>query len=572
MSSQRPVLASCALCADSRLSEIFTHAGTPIVRCEACGLIMRNPQPSDDELGAIYTDNYFIDRTPGGDFAPETERLKRDTGALYLDEIEARLGVDAQSRRGLKLLEVGPGLGHLLAEAIARGYEVMGIEYSESSVRVANERLGGSYVVQGSLGRVTIPPGGFDIVVMADVIEHTRQPSVDLGYAWDALRPGGLLFLALPSLDSWSARLFGRRWMEYKLEHLYYFGERTISAFLAKAGFEQVAISGCRKVLSFQYICGHFDRFPIPGISPLVNLARALTPRALRQKNMTIVASGMNVMAVRSLKPRPAQRDEVLSVVLPAFNERHTVAQVLERVIAKRIPGMTLELVVVESNSTDGTRDEVRRFEGHPSVKLVLEDRPRGKGHAVRTGLAHATGDYVVIQDADLEYDIDDYDKLLAPLRAGQASFVLGSRHSASGRSWQMREFTDQVMVGQVMNVGHVFFTTLFNIVYGTRLRDPFTMFKVFRRDAIHDLAFEANRFDFDWELVGKLVRAGHRPIEIPVHYKSRSFSQGKKVSFFRDPLTWIWACFKFRFQPLRRPAAAMKAAAAVPSRGTSEA
>ncbi len=98
------------------------------------------------------------------------------------------------------------------------------------------------------------------------------------------------------------------------------------------------------------------------------------------------------------------------------------------------------------------------------------------------------------------------------------------------------------------MNLGHVFFTALFNVVYGTRLRDPFTMFKVFRRDCLYGLTFESNRFDFDWELVGKLVRAGYRPLEIPVNYRSRSFSEGKKVSFFRDPLTWIRACFKYRF------------------------
>jgi len=89
--------------------------------------------------------------------------------------------------------------------------------------------------------------------------------------------------------------------------------------------------------------------------------------------------------------------------------------------------------------------------------------------------------------------------------------------------------------------------------VYGTRLHDPFTMFKVFRRDCVHGLTFESNRFDFDWELVGKLVRAGYTPLEIPVNYQSRSFAQGKKVSLLRDPLTWFRACFKYRFVPLGR-------------------
>jgi hypothetical protein len=119
------------------------------------------------------------------------------------------------------------------------------------------------------------------------------------------------------------------------------------------------------------------------------------------------------------------------------------------------------------------------------------------------------------------------------------------------GKTWKMRHFTDQVLVARAMNFGHLFFTTLFNVVYGQRLRDPFTMYKVFRRDCLHRLTFESNRFDFDWELVGKLVRAGYVPIEIPVNYESRSFSKGKKVSLWRDPWTFLRACFKYRFVSL---------------------
>ena len=180
-------------------------------------------------------------------------------------------------------------------------------------------------------------------------------------------------------------------------------------------------------------------------------------------------------------------------------------------------------------------------------MKIENQETPRGRGHAVRAGLRHATGDYILIQDADLDYDLNDYEPLLQPLMTGAAAFVLGSRHDSDGRNWKIRHFTDQAGVSQVMNIGHVFFTALFNVVYGTRLRDPFTMFKVFRRDCLYGRTFESNRFDFDGS-DGKLVRAGYRPLEIPVNYQSRSFSEGKKVSFFRDPLTWIRACFKYRF------------------------
>jgi hypothetical protein len=252
----------------------------------------------------------------------------------------------------------------------------------------------------------------------------------------------------------------------------------------------------------------------------------------------------------RSRLAPPPQRTHRLSVIMPAYNEAATFTTTMDQVLAKQIPGMRIEIIVVESNSTDGTREKVLPYAEHPRVRLILEDRPRGKGHAVRTGLAAADGDFVLIQDADMEYDIDDYEVLLAPLRAGEVGFVLGMRTSPSG-SRGLRDFGQFGLRSRVMNLGHIVFLTLFNTVYGQRLRDPFTMYKVFRRDCMHGLVFECNRFDFDWELTGKLIRAGYTPREIPVTYRSRSFSEGKKVSFFKDPMTWVKACFKYRFAEL---------------------
>jgi glycosyltransferase involved in cell wall biosynthesis len=178
-------------------------------------------------------------------------------------------------------------------------------------------------------------------------------------------------------------------------------------------------------------------------------------------------------------------------------------------------------------------------------VKIILQDKPRGKGNAVREGLDHAQGDIVLIQDADLEYDLNDYEALLEPIATFKKPFVLGSRH---GGKWKMRHFNDQQRLAAYFNFGHVLFTTLTNLLYGQHMKDPFTMFKVFRRDCLYNLYFECNRFDFDFELVIKLIRKGYVPVEIPVNYDSRSFKEGKKVDMFRDPLTWIKASFKYRF------------------------
>lgn len=259
----------------------------------------------------------------------------------------------------------------------------------------------------------------------------------------------------------------------------------------------------------------------------------------------------MSLFAVRSKKRRndavPSARPvHMLSVVLPVYNEEETIEEVLGNVLGVGLPpGVKLQLIVVESNSKDNTRKIVESYDSDPRVSIVLQDVPLGKGNAVRAGLRHVTGDVVLIQDGDLEYSVDDYRVLLERIIAGDADFVLGCRHE---RGRPMREFEGAKHKSAVLNVAHWTFAALFNVVYRTDLRDPFTMYKVFRTECIEGMEFVADRFDFDWELVAKLVRRGYRPIEIPITYNSRGFDQGKKVRPIRDPLTWIVALVRFRF------------------------
>ncbi len=247
-----------------------------------------------------------------------------------------------------------------------------------------------------------------------------------------------------------------------------------------------------------------------------------------------------------ALPPTPL----TLSVIVPIYNEAATLSTALDAIVAKSVANWDIELIFIESNSTDGSRAIVETYRSHPRVTLLLEDKPRGKGHAVRAALARATGNFVLIQDADLEYDLNDYEKLLVPLASGERTFVLGSRHGP-GAGFAMRKFDDQPLHAFLLNSAHWTFTLLIDISLGIWLKDPFTMYKVFRRDALNGLTLKCNRFDFDWEILIKLIRAGHRPIEIPISYQSRSFKEGKKIRMFRDPLTWIVAWAKARFGPL---------------------
>lgn len=237
---------------------------------------------------------------------------------------------------------------------------------------------------------------------------------------------------------------------------------------------------------------------------------------------------------------------------MPVYNEASTVRTVIDDVLSQQLPDFELELVIVESNSTDGTRQIVREYDERPETTVVFQSEARGKGYAVREGFRHATGDVVLIQDADTEYSVSDYPALLDPIRDGRADFTLGCRHV---RGRPMRVMAESRFVCWMLNAAHWGFTFLFDVVYGVRLRDPFTMYKVFRRSCIENVEFVSDRFDFDWELVGKLIRLGHRPLEVPVSYCARSFSEGKKVRLLRDPPTWVAACIRFRFARLRCPA-----------------
>jgi 2-polyprenyl-3-methyl-5-hydroxy-6-metoxy-1,4-benzoquinol methylase len=504
-STEGPPVDTCPVCQSSRFTYQFTRERLPIVQCDACGLLMRDPQPSDARL------------TTAASSRTESP-LTTVTAAAYLDRIERYAGWSATDRCGRRLLDLRVGQGDLLLAAQQRGYEIAGLDTSPSAVARANDRLGEPAVRVANVGSAGFTDGQFDVCVLSDTIERVRNPARVLQDVWRVLRPGGYVFMATPNFDRWSAGLLREPSRAFTLERLFFFDGRTLESVLARNGFEHIRLSA-----------------------------------GLRTHDaIDVGASGIEALARRSDAPPIDWRRGRLSVVLPVFNEKHTFSEVIGQLLAKDLRDLDMEIIIVESQSTDGTRDDVRAVAGHPRVRVIWEDRPRGKGHAVRAGLAAATGDFVLIQDADLEYDLADYDMLLEPLRSFQCAFVLGARHGRDGHTWKVRHFTDRVLLGQWMNFGHLLFTTLFNVVYGQRLSDPFTMFKVFRRECLSGLALECNAFDFDWELAGKLVRCGYRPIEIPVNYTSRSFSEGKKVTLVRDPLTWLRACFKYRLSPLK--------------------
>jgi glycosyltransferase involved in cell wall biosynthesis len=229
---------------------------------------------------------------------------------------------------------------------------------------------------------------------------------------------------------------------------------------------------------------------------------------------------------------------ETLSIVIPVFNEVNTMKDVIERVREVHLPQIAhREIVIVDDSSTDGTRDLLAPYKDQNDFKIVFHDRNRGKGAALRTGIAETTGSIVIIQDADLEYDPQEYPKLMAPLLAGKADVVYGSRF-AGGESKRVLYFWH--------SVGNKFLTTLSNMFTNINLTDMETCYKVFRGEVIRSIRIEEDRFGFEPEVTSKVARMGCRIYEVGISYSGRTYAEGKKINW-KDGVRAVWCILKYR-------------------------
>lgn len=233
------------------------------------------------------------------------------------------------------------------------------------------------------------------------------------------------------------------------------------------------------------------------------------------------------------MNPPPSFRR--LSVVIPVYNEIRTLEALLERVMAVDV-GMEKEIVIVDDCSTDGSREFLQRLEEKrpPGMRFAYHPTNRGKGAALRTGFAQVSGDLVLIQDADLEYDPNDYPRLLEPLLEGRADVVYGSRFlRRSGGNWH--------------TFGNRLLTWLSNLLTGSRLTDMETCYKVFPTALLKTIPLRSDRFGFEPEITAKLAKRRARLVEVPISYNPRRFSEGKKINW-KDGIAALYHIVRFRF------------------------
>ena len=464
----------CPVCTCTNVGYEFRAGNRRLFRCGACDLLFV-PQSVKGEEQSIDVESQVISSESGDPVV--VDRLAEAS----LARLQSRGPID-----GIRYCVAGKGRHQFVDCARAEG-----LKLADTTPEFLGGDLVDAYVLFGMLGEVA-------------------HPLEQLSSVGKVLKPGGLLLLTVPTVDSVQARRQKSRWTEFASQRITFFSQHGLSALLVRAGYDNIMA------------------WPEP--------------------------NGLTVLCRKGADKKGRAR---LSIVLPVYNERATFEQLIETVLEKTFDTMEREIIIVESNSSDGSRELVMQYENHPEIKVIYENEPRGKGHAVRNGLNHVSGDLILIQDADLEYDVDDYDAIIEPIVTFQRLFVLGSRHKGN---WKMREFEKRKILSVVFNSGQLFFTWLINVACGTRLKDPFTMYKVFHRECLYGLQLESNRFDLDWEIVIKFIRKGLIPLEIPVNYWSRSFGEGKKVRPFLDPMLWIIALLKFRYGELYQSATSRKA------------
>ena len=226
-----------------------------------------------------------------------------------------------------------------------------------------------------------------------------------------------------------------------------------------------------------------------------------------------------------------------LSVIMPVHNEESTIDEVISLVRAVDLGGIGIEVVVVDDASTDGTAARLEAYRSEPGISVLSHEVNRGKGAAIRTGLAHVTGDMVIIQDADLEYDPSDYSRLIKPIVEGDADAVYGSRFMGSIENMALPNLIANKLLAWAATV-----------LFGKRITDEATCYKVFKTDVLRSFDLECERFEFCPEVTAKTLRRGYRLQEIPIAYHGRTVAAGKKIRA-TDGLEALWTLIRFRFK-----------------------
>lgn len=519
-SRARGAFTPCPVCASDSERYLFHKLGVRFVRCRSCGLVYANPP-------AAATRRYF-DVDAVGQHHRERDRQ------LFLDDLVAMTRRAADQFRAHR--------GRPAEQIVLAGRTLSGADDALAAIGVTVAHLDDDdadrVTTLADVSPITRHIGPHtSVLVLNELLEACAGTSDVMRGLLAALPDDAIVVVAFNNVRSFPARVMRRYWSRFFVWKSVYFDNDNLDRLMDAVGLRPI---GHRK-LATPHTAGYVSE----QLTGPHRMTRLLDWSRLGDAIVHLPV-GTWVASYERVQTEP----DVLSVIVPVFNEAQYVAEVLEALLAKEL-SINKEVIVVESNSTDGSREIVRGFEGRPGLRVVYEDAPGGKGNAVRKGLAEARGSICLIQDADFEYDLDDYDALLEPILRHRTSFVLGSR-SLGLDDWKVRRYASKTKAF-LMNFAQLLFAKTFNVLYQQRTTDINTMFKVFRRECIEAVRFRGGGFNFDIELVCQIVAGGFSPMEVPVNYVARSFDEGKKINFLTEFYPSYAMLFRCRFSRRHR-------------------
>ncbi|MEP6864818.1 MAG: glycosyltransferase, partial [Deltaproteobacteria bacterium] len=450
--------AVCPACQRDVPKYLFHRVGVRFVRCASCDAVYVNPAREHP------VNNFDIANTQRLDNPHDRDLMVSDMAALleHVAQDHDQL-TGAPLRRTLLL-------GRYLPEFAALRPD-LGLDVPQIGDEVFAKLAIDSDIRPFAAELQKVP----QVVILQELLESCSDPGAVVAKLVAALPPATLFVVTYTNADSLPARVLRRNWAQFFGTKSSYLSTGNLSMMLGRHGLVLKRQYPMPVNRTAGYVAEMMER-----LVPNMGLATVAKATPLRDVRVPVRAGNRVAVFGRS---QITTATEKLSIIMPVFNEHRFAAQVIDTVLAKQLP-IDREVIIVESNSTDGTREIVQRYEGHPGVRVIYEDRPRGKGHAVRTGLQHVTGTIVLIQDSDFEYDIDDYDALLEPLLQRKAMFVLGSR-SLGLDDWKVRKYDATPIRGALLNFAQVMFAKTYNVLYQQRATDVNTMFKVFRSECL---------------------------------------------------------------------------------------